>query len=1792
MREEQSPLTPANTNRDTIYRRSNTNSAASRVIRNILLAILIAIIITCIEVVVLWLTGPSHSLASLLAIPGHSPLLVFVPFVAEVVVVFIVAQVIAMPRAISAYVREVQKEQELYRRLYTPLNSWPALYETSTTYYQENPDPTIHNARQNLSFPGLAQQRNAHLLLLGEPGAGKTVALYLYRYHLLQRRRELVSGREKVPIYVPLENYNLFLEMRRSSQGEVAEAPLLDFLSAADLPGIHRLQPYLSKLVKQGRLVFLCDGLDKLDPGYLPGVCTEFARLLGQTSNRLVITGREVDSREQPQLAQLVAEHLVAHAVISPLSLEQMRSFIERYIEEQEPGKRWQHTAGQIMDVIEHSRLRFQCANPLLFFAFMQVIDGIGVERGKQIDTRGRLLREFVTHLIRQGQSQVNGRQNGNGGNRDIQMEQDLRLLLGEIAWIMLARISPSSHPFIISPAGGHKAPHSAQHLPRPYGFDQLDERVLGWLDEYRSQSAVGSVVPSLEGARWVDDREYGVRLLQVAQRATLIGIGSDGLLSFRHELIADYFVAEYLLALDGQAQSHLTLVEALLANINLQEGNVGGQWIAPIAMWAGLVDEPLELAERFVEQGMDHPVHLLEALALSLMCIGVAWTSPQASIQRQLVLPPRLEEALVAAVSDVATRGRFATVFTRCAEEGGQEIYQALVPLLMLNGIEELFVMLNNTLVPQLLFNYLCDIVDDLGHETEVKRLIRVLGRFGDAAVPRATELSQATPTRSGRLRSAAINILGGTREGSAVEPLIVCLGDANTFIVDRAVSALIRLGPELALMRVIAVLESRSANPAREQMQLAALRILERYLDGTNAAWQLTPPQHQHILEAMLPVLAGNYPPQVQQRASDILVRQGSVAGGREGGEKTVEMLVQKLASEDEAVARNVVRMLKEIGPVATPALLMQLGTQSPEVVRIYIVEVLGAVRDQQALPQLLRLVADPSLMVQQQVANALRTYAPESIPGLINLVLHGESEAVASRAEQILGDIGEQVVRPVIQALFPVVPERTSLLVHVLEHVQEPQAIPALISLLEMPHVEQPLAIAVVHALGQFRDKRVVQPLLNTLANTQPLIYEVAINALSNLGEIALDRLIAALDVEQITAVTPRVQRALLGMIDFPGERLLAAVARGSDAQARNIMDVFLSKGSEAAQLLVAHLFNEDMRVRGYVRQTLARMNGRVIVPALLDVLNAPSPAWRSAVAELLLKHPQEAIPPLVGLLSEYERGDAAQDILLQFGPVILPALVSGLDDLNSRTQERSQYIVVTLVQRTPEVLSSVVQLFHLSLPSRAREALLDVLTRDLVDVSIPALLEGLEDAHLVGDVSEALVRLVHKHDKNSEVVMRGLLEGLCNEDRRHGAEIVLIDIGAEAVPVVGELITDPDDLVAQAAQNILSQIGVPAFPFIWAAHSDMSNLARRTAALNVFHGMSTMVIKDELVKLLTSDDSQDITMALTLLLERIHDEAAQPDVDQEMIPALLEYVQTHADERASLRIIALLLLLGWGTIIDAMTQVLYDYPNHQERLVQAFLLLGEEAGDALVEILRDPDAPPKLHAEVAGVLGMLTQHADVSQYASTIGNYGLWAGRSTGRTTLLEPEQLAIALRALGGLLAGGHWNIARLQELRRVSKEGSAERELYDILLGWRYSPRIQALENELKAEREEHEKNLQDFTQQLLLKQVQIREMEMELEQLQEEHSARGAELDRTTREKESLQDLVHQHVQDKESLQDDLQYARQQNQALRQTLQQVTQRRDALEAQNEQLRGFSERLEEELNNLRGPRKK
>jgi len=1556
---------------------------------------------------------------------------------------------------------------------------------------------------------------------------------------------------------------------------------LIDFLCESDLPGMRHIRRYLKKLRVQGRIVFLCDGLNEIDHHYLDAVSAELAYLLRWTRNRLVITCRDVDYRMQPSLKRLVDDGLLMCRELQPLQPEQIHEFVEHYVSEQ--GDRWTYTPEQILEVIDSSRLRYHCTNPMMLFTFMEIIEGIGVQHDKQIDTRGQLLREYVSQSIERERSQA--RWSG-----EAPAESAVLAFLGEIACAARWANDRNAIKLPISMAKGKAswASHS-EELARelqawlgehpqlgPFAKDEgggatgtegvgegggqvagklmpLQTTERGGARGQGGGQGAGKLTPLQTTERRGASLPAPSKLVQFAQSAGLIDVGADGVLSFCHELIAAYLVAAYFSAMDSEQQPALPICEELLAD--------AARWSEVVAIWAGLLDDPMLLAERLAKWGVSprfivgHPSYILEALSLSLVCIGVLWTPPQAGSQHTIVLPSSVEEVLVEALQDAEAREKLADIFTHCAEEGGQEIYHALVPLLMLEGIDKLLVLLDETIVPGMLFNQLIDVVDDAAYEAQVKRLVQVLGRLGSAAVERAVEWSQPEPGRSIRMRAAMVNILGGTNQQGAVEPLLARLNDPEPFIRGRAINALIRLGPAHTLPHLIRELEQYiEVHGPRQLIHWAVLMVLERFLDEQDTR-RVTPVQRQHILEAIVSILTSDYAPETQHQAVEILVRQAHVPAQEDTA--VIELLVSNLSSENEEIRRSVVQALQMIGTIATPTLLAQLGQESSEMVRKHIIEVFEGmpVLDQRALPRLLHLLADPAPVVQQQAASALRTYAPDSIPGLIELVLFDTDEAVATRAAQVLGDIGEAIVVPVMQALPQLVPGRTRLLVQVLERVQDARAIPALITLLETPGIESQLAVAIIHALSQYPDARVVPPLLAVLASSTVHVYEEAINALSFLGEVALPGLIAALDIQQETntigeipvkgersegvgylsprqdsrfiaprrwegvdtpTITSRARRALLGMVPFPGEQLIAALAVASEAQAEQIVTVLLAKGNDAAQVLVTHLAHPDDRVQRFVRHTLTRMEGHVVVSALLAVLHHP--VLRPAVNELLHMYQEDAIPQLVSLLGDPERGDAAAVILLEIGPTVLPLLVPGLDDANSSAQARAQRIIVDLVRQAADILPQVVQLFILPLPQRAREALLEVLTNELADVSIPALLEGLENVYLLEGVCEAFVRLVQKHDAQSDSTLQGLLDALHMEERQRGVKIVLVNIGAEAVPGLINLIADPDLSLAQVAQGILRDIGVAAFPAIWAASHDVSNRARREAALNTFRSMPTVEIKDGLIGHLLADELADISMALGLLLERIADEATLPRTNQEMIQALLEYLQTQSEERATQRIIALLLLVGGSDVANHIAWGLYHYhnqPGHQEQLTQAFLLLGKEAEEVLLEMLRYRAIPPELLAEVVGVLGMMTPHQDVCEYTKAIGYPGL----AMYQTSMTYSERQAVALRALGGLLAGGHLNSSTLQNRQASSLYGSPEHELYSVLLGKPYGPQITKLENDLRTAQYEYEKARRQLAIQLTLLHREKEELEEEMRQLE----VRNQQLEETNRRLEQM---------------------------------------------------------------------
>ena len=563
---------------------------------------------------------------------------------------------------------------------------------------------------------------------------------------------------------------------------------------------------------------------------------------------------------------------------------------------------------------------------------------------------------------------------------------------------------------------------------------------------------------------------------------------------------------------------------------------------------------------------------------------------------------------------------------------------------------------------------------------------------------------------------------------------------------------------------------------------------------------------------------------------------------------------------------------------------------------------------------------------------------------------------------------------------------------------------------------------------------------------------------------------------------------------------------------------------------------------------MQQMLQQMPGSVVVPALLDALHQSE--LRPVVSTMLLKYPDEALPPLVNLLGEPERGPIVVSLLPRYGAIVLRPLIAGLDDARQAARVSAQRVLLSLVQQQPpseqpQVLREILQLFAPPLPPRAHETLIEAFTDDFAQSAVSVLLESLQNMLLIQDVAEIFLRLSQKPQSHNEILDR-LINALFNDERRQGAELALIRIGAPAVSRVGDLIIDPDIAVARSAQHILSDIGVPALAYIWNAYSDRNNEARQQAARAVFQSMPPEVIKDELISLLVSNDQDDISMAVSLLQERIRQEATQLRYeDQVMVPDLIDYVQTHTDQATNLRIISLLLLLGEKMIIDHLIQALEYNPQHRRQLTYIFLLFSEQSQELLLKIFTDPNVTTELRADIAGVLSMIMPPDYFTPTIHDLATNGLYSAQRAGSVGSLYADELTIGLRALGGLLASGQWHARQLQALRDAVRNDDPTYEIFNALLGWRYEPQIAKLQQEMEKQRDTFKKEFLSLTADITEKQQRVNTLESELEKVQEEHGLRGDELKDVMRRRDALQANVDKLTRENTTLRSSLEQLR-----------------------------------------------
>ncbi len=207
------------------------------------------------------------------------------------------------------------------------------------------------------------------LLVLGEPGAGKTVALERLAW-------ELCNGdAPTVPVLVRLFHY--------------AGTPLQDWVRATLQATAHlRLDDdsALAAFLKAGgdaRCTFLFDGLNEVPPPYRDRLQDELVRWMAAYPRHPVI----LTSRAQDELWRRLRDTVGQTVVVQPIADAQAQSYLEAHLQEK----------GRDLYTRLDERLRVMARTPLILW----LIKEAGQQGESVPGNRGELYERFVSRMLR-----------------------------------------------------------------------------------------------------------------------------------------------------------------------------------------------------------------------------------------------------------------------------------------------------------------------------------------------------------------------------------------------------------------------------------------------------------------------------------------------------------------------------------------------------------------------------------------------------------------------------------------------------------------------------------------------------------------------------------------------------------------------------------------------------------------------------------------------------------------------------------------------------------------------------------------------------------------------------------------------------------------------------------------------------------------------------------------------------------------------------------------------------------------------------------------------------------------------------------------------------------------------------------------------------------------------------------------------------------------------------------------------------------------------------------------------
>jgi len=902
---------------------------------------------------------------------------------------------------------------------------------------------------------------------------------------------------------------------------------------------------------------------------------------------------------------------------MQPLSEGQMQQFVRKYLPEQ--GEQMLKQLG--------SRLREFGQTPLLLMMLCSVFTQ---NRNRVPVNLGSVFRQFTQIYNRKLK-------------QDIPISQESRRwwqpMLQQLAWVMTC---------------GEGKTQLQVAIPRQQAEAVLMEFLQGKVAN-----------PEDCALCWLDD------LLN----HHLIQLRAGEQIEFRHQLLQEYYTAEYLLKLltsSYTSPSHISDEELKREYLNYLK------WTEPLALMLELLDNEAQ-AVRVVKLALEVDWRLGARLAGA---VKPKFQEQTVGLVAGLEIPQLFKIQLLGITS---SESAFPSVLQALTDEEDY-VRRSAAEALGKIGTESTIPTLIQVLQDQDYFvnSIAVEVLYKIGTEAAIPTLIQALQHKDYSVRSSAAEalgkictestipiLTQALQDEDYFVRSSAAEVLGKIGTESTIPTLIQALQDEDYFVRSSAAIALGKIGAKVAIPTLIQALQDEDYSVRRnaavalgkigtEASIPALIQALqdEDYSVRRNAAVALGKIGTEASIPALITAL---------QDEDYSVRRNAAVALGEIGTETAIPALITALQDQNYSVRSRAAEVLGKIGTkAATPAFIQALQNEDDEV-RNIAAEVLGKINTESATIPFIQALQDEDYSVRRNAVEALRKIGAEAtIPALIT-ALQDQDYSVRSRAAKALGEIGTEVAVPaLITALQDQDDSVCRNAVDALSKIGTRAATPALIQALQAQ--DSYLRRRAAETLGKIGTGTAIPALIQALQDEDNYLRKIAAEVLGKIGtEAAIPALITALQDED----------------DYVRQN--AAVALGKIGT-----EVVISA-------LIKALQDQNYSVRKNAAVALGKIGTEVVISVLIKALQDRSSSVRSSAAESLGKIGTEsAIHQLVKALKQENFVTANQGDTLDFA-------INALEQI----QECYQLYNPTLTQPipTPEPLphipsTQLMYILHLS------------------------------------------------------------------------------------------------------------------------------------------------------------------------------------------------------------------------------------------------------------------------------------------------------------------------------------------------------------------------------------------------------------------------------------------------------------------------------------------------------------